>query len=801
MRAWDGWWLDVRLALRSVRRQPGFAAVVMLTIAVGTGATTAVFGVVHGVLLRPLPWSASERVFYLWEGSPDGALGWVSGPNYTDWRDNLRTFDTVAALTTGGFNATGPSGAERISGMEVTPEFFDALSMEFVVGRAIRPEEGRSPVQRVAVISHALWQRQFGGRPDVLTRMLVLDDSPFEIVGVLPAHLGFPAGVDVWTPLDLASESWKLRRGINWLNVIGRLRAGASPEAAAQELSALGTAMRAQHAELREGWSIASVPLTTQVLGSVRTPLFILVAAVAVVLLAVCVNVAGLLFVRATARQRDVSIRRSLGGRRYQIARQNLAEAVLLSMLGGALGMLFAHWAVRGLQFLAPAGTPRIGEASISGVVLLVGLGLSVATGILSGLMPALLASSANPHDVCRSDGNISPRRGGLLRRALVAAQVALAVVLVAGAGHLLLTFRNLRGVDPGFPTRGLLTATLPLSGTRYNSDESILDFYRRVLAGAKALPAVEEAGVVSLLPLSGNSMNFSFELRDGARFSEDERVAGYQAASAGYFEAMQIPLRRGRGFRADDAAGSEPVVIIDQAFAERFFPDVDPVGQEILAIGEQWRRVVGVVGAVRRQSVRREPQPQFYVPLGQDARSTMTLVLRVSRGDPITLAPAVRRIVSELDPAQPIASVRSMQSLFDSRLSQPRFTAIVVAFFGAATLLLAMLAVYGTVSHMVERRTREMGIRLALGAGRGQVRRLVMVEGIAIAAAGLIAGVALALPATQVLRGLLFGVEPFQPEIVAGVIAVLLAAVMVACWIPARRATRTDPLVSLRWP
>ena len=800
MQAWHGWSLDVRLALRTLRLRPGFAAVVLLTIAVGTGATTAVFGVVHGVLLRPLPYADADRVFYLWEGSAGGGRGWVSGPNYTDTRHNLQSFEHVAALTTGGFNATGPGGAERISGIEVTAEFFAALALDFAVGRGIRADEARSPVSRVVVISHALWQRQFGGAPDVLDRTLELDDAAFDIVGVLPAELGFPAGVDVWAPLDLESDDWKLRRGINWLNVIARLRPGVTIEAATQELDALGRALRTQNPELREDWSIASVPLSTQVLGSVRTPLFVLAGAVSLVLLAVCVNVAGLLLVRATARQRDVAIRRSLGGGHAQIARQALTEAMLLSVLGGALGMLLAHWAVRTLQFLAPTGTPRISEASASGVVLLFGLGVSLATGIVCGLVPALLSSSTDPRDTVRSDGNAGPVRGGRTRKALVAAQVALAVVLVAGAGHLVLTFRNLRAVDPGFPTGGLLTASLPLTESRYDGDAAVESFYTRLLERTRALPGVEEAGVVSLLPLSGNSMNFSFTLRDAGGLDEDDLVAGYQTASAGYFEAMRIPLRRGRAFRADEGAASEPVVIVDDAFVRQFFSNVDPLGQEILSVGDQWRRVVGVVGSIRRQTVRGDPTPQFYIPMGQDPRDVMRLVVRVAGGDPVALAPELRRIISEIDPAQPVASVTSMQSLFDSRLAQPRFTATVLAFFGAATLLLAMLAVYGTVSHMVERRTREMGIRMALGAGRSQVRRLVIGEGMTIAGTGLFAGLLLALPATRVLRGMLYGVEPFQLSIVAGVLVLLFMAVAVACWLPARRATRTDPAVSLRW-
>ena len=796
------WEMDLRLAVRTLIRRPGFSAVVVLTLAVGIGATTAVYGIVDGVLLRPLPYPDVERVRYLWERVPDGRQSWVSAPNFLDWRDRLSTFEHVAAVTPGGFNASGPGGPERIRGMEVTPGFFATLGIDLALGRGFSPDEGREGGARVVVLSHGLWQRQFGADPSALGRALILEDEPYEVVGVTPAGAAFPADVEVWVPLDPAAEEWMAGRGTKWLNVLGRLHSDVSPEAAERDLVAVAAALVQDHPEIAAGSGIAAVPLTTALLGNVRTPLLILAGAVSLVLLAVCVNVAGLFFVRSVGRRREAAIRRSLGGGTRQVARQFLTETLLLSVMGGGVGLVLAYGAVGALRAMAPPDTPRIDGAAISTTVLLFGVGLSLLVGALSGVVPAIREASADPREGLWADGAHALGRGSRAGKALVVAQVALAVVLVAGAGHLLETFRHLRAVDPGFEPSGVLTAALPLSETRYATDAAVEAFHMEVLRGVRSLPAVGEAGVVSILPFGGGVVNYSFELRDAARLDPgQELVAGYQSASGGYFAVMGIDVVRGRTFRAGEGALDEPVVIVDEAFAERFFPGMDPLGQEVLAVGDEWRRVVGVVGSVRRRSLRRDPEPMFYVPLGQDPSDVMTLVVRAAGGDvPTALAADVRSVVRSVDPEQPVASMAPLTSLVRESVAQPRFTATVLAFFGMATLFLAMLGVYGIVSHMVERRTREMGIRMALGAKRGDVRAMVVGQGMGLTALGLALGMAAAWPAVRLLRSVLFGVTPFEAGIVAGVVAVLAVSGTLACWLPARRATRVDPAISLRW-
>jgi predicted permease len=792
--AMRGWRPDLGVAVRSLVRRPAFTLVVLLTLAVGVGATTAVFGVVHGVLLRPLPYPDAVRLFYLWQRGPGGGLGWVSGSNFMDWREGLTTFDAVAALTPSGFNATGAAGPERIPGMEVSPDFFRVLGVNLELGGGFLESE---PAARVAVISHELWQRQYGGDPAVRGETLTLEDEPYEIVGVVPAGQAFPEGTAVWVPLDLGAAEWRMQRGIQWLNVIGRVKDDVSPDVARREVETLGARMAAELADVPDGAGIEAVPLMEEVVGDVRSPLLILSGAVALVLLVVCVNVAGLFLVRSAGRRREAAIRLSLGSSRIQLATRFLAETLLLSLAGGALGLLFAGWAVRTLRWLAPAGTPRIEQATLSGTVLVFGIGLSLLTGLVAGLLPALREAATELRQEI-TFGRTEPRTRRWSSNALVLAQVALAVVLVVGAAHLIETFRQLRRVDPGFRASGVLTASLPLTESRYDTDETIETFYRELVLRVEALPGVQSAGVVSILPISGQSMSFSFEMRDPGGLTEQDRIAGYQSASAGYFEAMGIGVVSGRPFRDGEGAADEPVVIVDEAFEARYFPN-GAIGQEILAVGDAWRRVVGVVRSVKRNGMRGDPSAMFYVPLGQDPRDAMTLVLRTA-GDPVALAPAVRAVVAELDPQQPVASVRSMEDIVSSSLAQPRFTAGMVGFFGLATLFLAMLAVYGLVSAVVIARTRELGIRMALGARAGQVRRMVFAHGMTLAFTGLVTGVLASVPAVRALRTTLFGVAPFQPVIVLLVVAVTLLAGAFACWLPARRATRVDPAASLRW-
>ncbi len=792
---------DLRFAARTLLRRPGFTAVVLLTLAVGIGSTTAIYSVVDGVLLRPLPFPEAERIHQLWEGTPSGGRGWVSAPNFRDWRERLDSYSGIAAFTPEGFNVAGGGSPERIDAMAVTPGYFEVLGVSMALGRGFTPEEGTSPAAPVAVISDGLWRRQLGASPDALGRTLELGGAPHRIVGVLPPGMAHPAGRDVWVPVDLESAEWRRQRGTSWLMVVGRLAPGVEPEAARDEREAVGRALAEDYPDANGETTIAAVPLMEEIVGDVRGPLLILLGAVALVLLVVCVNVSGLMLARGTRRRREMAIRRSLGGSRGRLLRQLLTESLLVSLLGGALGVALAWVGLDVLLSVAPTDVPRLDRVALDGRVLGVGLLVTLASGLVAGLVPALRESRADPREgLVATAGSGEPDRFDS-RTGLVVVQVALAVILVVGAGHLVESFRNLRAVDPGLEPAGVLTARVPLTEARYPGDEEVAGFYTRLLDRTAALPGVTSAGVVSVLPLGGNNVIFSFELRDPPPgLDEDDLVAGYQSASAGYFDAVGIPLLDGRGFRPGEGPDDEPVVIVDRSFADRFFPEGDAVGREILAVGDEWRRVVGVVGPVRRSGLRRPPEPQFYVPLRQDPRDAMTLVLKAGTGEPLSLLPQLRDALREIDPAQPLVEPRTLTSYLERGLAGSRFSLSVVSFFGAVALFLAALGIYGMVSHAVGSRIREIGIRMALGAGESQVRGTVVRRAVGVAAVGLVLGAAGAVPLLRVARGTLFGVAGMEPVIVGAVAVVLLAVSLAAAYLPARRATRVDPVQALRW-
>lgn len=792
---------ELRHVVRGLIRRPGFSLVLTLTLALGIGTTTGVFTVVHGVLLRPLPFADAHRLYHLYEEqTATGFRSWVSAPSFQDWREELEGFQEMAALTTTGFNVAGGEGRpERTRGLEVTPGFFRVLGADMALGRGFLEGEGGSPPARVAVISHGIWQRQFAASPDVVGQSLELDGVAHRIVGVLQEGEGYLRGQEVWVPVDLSSAEWKRSRGTRWLLVLGRLAPGVSPEQARDEMQALGAALAEAHPNTNGETSIAAEPIMEVMVGDVRLPLLVLLGAVGLVLLVVCVNVSGMLLARSLRRRRETAIRRSLGGGTGRLLGRSLLESVVVSAVGGGLGVLLALGEVQVLRSLAPPGTPRIEEAALDGGVLLFAMGLSLLAGVAAGLLPALRETRVDPREGLVDGPSSSGGRMGRSRGGLAVAQVALAVVLAVGAGHLLQTFRNLREVDPGFRPRGVLSTYLPLTEGRYGSEVEIATFYGRLLDRVRGLPGVQGAAVSSVHPLGGNVMNFSFDLRDPAGIDARELVAGYGSVSPGYFETLGVELLAGRTFREGDGAGGAPVVIVDETFARRFFPGEDALGQEILSIGDRWRRVVGVVASVRRRGLRDQADPMFYVSMEQDPRDAMNLMVRTGADRPTSLVPAVREIVADLDPTQPLVAPRPMQEYVDRTLARPRFLATVVTFFGAVTLFLAALGIYGVVSQAVAGRLREIGIRMALGARGSAVRARVVRQSLVMAGIGLVVGALAAVPAVEALRSLLFGVSTLEWSVVAGVMAVLTGAALAAAYPPARRATRVDPVTVLR--
>ncbi|MEO8428449.1 MAG: ABC transporter permease [Verrucomicrobiota bacterium] len=797
---------DLKFAFRQLLKNPGFTAVAVLTLALAIGANTAIFSVVNGVLLRPLPFPAADRlvmIHTIHQGEGQSQR-WESvfDPDFKEWTEQNHVFDHMAAYGTG--QATLLSGGEpkRIGSAEVTADFFPLLGVKPLAGRTFLPEEHQPGGARAVMLSEGLWRDRFGANPSVIGQGITLDGRNVTVVGVLPGRFNFPTDCDVWTSLVLDTG-----RNNTLHRALARLKPGATRERAQAEMDTIAQRLAQVLPAAAPGKGVSLVSLQEHIVGGTRPLLFVFLGAVGFVLLIACANVTNLLLARATARRKEIQIRVALGAGRLRIARHLLTESVLLAVVGGALGLLLAVWGLGLLIALMPPNlVPRIGEIGLDGRVLGFNFALSLLTGIAFGLAPAWQASAADANEALKEGGRnqSSGVRQRFLRQALVAAEIAVSLVLLIGAGLMLKSFSRLREVKLGFNPERTLTLNLSLPRANYPGPQQMKAFYRNVLDRVHALPGVRSAGFANAVPLGGGSMRIYGDFSVEGQPLLEHLWASKVAASPDYFRATAIPLLKGRFFTEPDDDRAPGVVIISERLARLLWPNGDPLGKR-LSMGirpTSWLEVVGVVGDVRQDDLRADPPSGLYVPYQQVSEAfffeAMTLVVRTA-GEPRALTAAVRKTVQNVDPTLPIFDIHTMEELVSVKVAQPRFNTWLLGSFSAIALVLALVGIYGVVSYGVTQRTQEIGIRLALGARHQDVLKMVVSQGMRAVLVGVVCGTVVAIVLTRFLISYLYSVTPTDPMTFASVILIFIGVAAAACLIPAFRAARVDPMEALR--
>jgi putative ABC transport system permease protein len=800
-------WRDARFAWRSLRRQPGFLAAILLTLGIGIGANSAIFTVVRATLLRPLPYAEPERLVHLWELTPTASSGRseASHPDYLDLKSRNRSLAGLEGYDATNVTLSGEAIPRRAQGMRVTPGFFRLMGVLPAIGRSFAPEERAPNAPAVVVLSSGYWQRVLGGDPAVLQRTVAIDGRAHRVIGVLPPRFQFaPAGeAELWLPLDRSAEGLAERFN-HWLNLVGRLRPGVTLAAARADLSGLMARLASEYPETNQGRGLLAVPLRDEVMGEIRPIVLALFGAVGLVLLIGCANIASLLLARALARQRELAVRVALGAGRRRLMRQLLAESLLIAGLGGLLGAALAPLGVQYLIGRLPGHfvdrLPFLREVQVDGVVLLYALGIALLTGVGFGLLPALQAARASSAELLRGDRVTGG--GRRLRDALVVAELALTTGLLVAAGLLGRSLQNLLATDLGFQPERVLTFRIALAGSRYQSGAAQQLFFESLLERTRGLPGVTRAGAVSNLPLNGGGTN-TFRVEGQPEPEPSQRAeATMRGVAAEYFQAMGIRLVSGRGFDSRDDSVSAPVVVLSESLARRLVPGGSALGARLrfYAFPASAWTVVGVVGDVKTGSLDAEPPPTIYYSHRQGPENRMALVIR-TEGDPTALTGLIRAAVAELDATLPVYGVGAMAGQVDASpaLSARRFPLTLITAFAAAALLLAIIGIYGVINYSVTQRTREMGVRMALGASASQLVRSVLRQGVQLAGLGILIGTLLAFSASRVLVSLLYGVSPGDPLTYLGVGLLLGLVTLAASWLPARRAARVDPLTALR--
>jgi putative ABC transport system permease protein len=794
---------DLRFGARMVARQKTFTVAAVATLALGIGANTAIFSVVDGVLLRPLPYHESSRLVRVWSANPRGiARNGISPPDYFDWRDQARGFEALAAFGASDVTLTSAGDPGRLRGASVTANLAETLGVRPLLGRWIVPEETRGPGQPVVVVSERLWRDRLSAAPDIVGRSIVLDGRARTIVGVMPAGFQFPTGDErVWLPLP---DSW-LRdqpRGAHFLGVVGRLGGSMTLEEGREALRLVAKRLETVYPDSNRGWSVTVVPLREALVGAVRTPLLVLLAAVASVLLIACANVMSLMLARGVARARELAVRAAVGASAGRLVRQQMVEAALLATLGGGAGVALAWWGLRALQAAQGLQLPLLDRVTLDARVMAVAIALSLASAVVAGLVPAWKASRQSTASALGA----GPRTTGdhvRVRQAIVFAQIAIATMLVAGGTVLLRSFYRLTAVPSGFTADRTVLLDVSLPGVRYPSGTHAA-FYDRALERIRALPGVQAAGAGAPLPLSGQDglLRFGVSLEGRAPSPDRPDRAYLRWATPQYFTAMGIALRAGRQFADADTAASRPVAVIDEALARRFFGSDDPIGRRIMismeARRKTWREVVGVVAAVRQTALDREADPHVYVPQSQLPSAELTLVVRAT-GPSSSLAAGVRGVIANLDADLPVANVRSLADLVSGSTASRRFNALLLSLFAAVALLLTLVGVYGVVSQLVAQSTREIGVRIAIGASAGDVMSVMVGRALRMAIGGVAAGSLAAWLAAPALAGMVYGIAPRDPVTLIAVPLLLMAAAALAAYIPARGILRLDVVHALR--
>jgi putative ABC transport system permease protein len=793
---------DVRFGLRLLLQKPGITLVAVLTLALGVGANTAIFTVVNGVLLRPLPYENPRDLVVVWQDHSrrEGpSTEWASFENFSDWREQSEAFDGMFALA--GYASTlRMEEPEQIQGASVSHDAFSILGITPMLGRGFRPEEDAPAAELVVLLSHSLWQSRFGGDEAVLDRRIVLGETPATVIGVMPPDTLFPflSDLDVFVPLRIDRSTSCGRDCVN-LRVVARLKAGVSIERARADIEAVAARLERDYPEENRGVGVNLLALHEQVVGKIRPALLALLGAVSFVLLIACANVASLMLARALEREKEVATRMAMGASRPRLVRQLLTESLLLALAGATLGVVIALWGVDVLLALVPGGFPRLGEVTVDGRVLGFTVAIAAATALLFGLVPALRGSRPNLHRSLK-EGARGSTGGGTqrFRNVLVVVEVALALALLVGASLLLESFRTLLRVDPGFDPKNVLTAGLDLSSSVYEDPSRRIAFLAALEERAKALPGAEAVGAVFTLPMGGADSDARF-LIEGKTPPEPRGawVAWYRPVTPSYFSTMGMRLARGRFFRPSDDAEAAPVVLVNETAAEAYWSGEDPVLSRV-RIGDRWREVVGVVADTRHFGLDRSDRPAMYFPYAQAPLRFMNVVVRTA-SSPESLAEPLRRAVAEIDPQMALSDVRPLEEVISATVETPRITSALFALFALSALGLAAIGLYGVLSYSVSARVREIGIRIALGAGRKDVLGQMLGQGALLLGLGAAAGLGIAFVLSRLLASMLFGVSPTDPRVFLASFAVLAAVAFLASYLPARRAARVDPIVVLR--
>ncbi len=808
-------WQDLKHAIRALRMKPGFTAVTILTLAIGIGGNAAIFGAVNAVLLRPLPYRDADQLVRVYKTTlkqPDRVGGTVSPPDYVDWRRDNAVFTEVAAFDSDSYPLTGNGAAEQLPAADVTGGFFAVMGTAPQLGRTITDEDDRQGARDVVVLSHALWTRRFGSSPAVIGQQLQIDGVSREVIGVMPAGFQFPQQSEFWVPFKFTVKDIETQRGAHHIEVIARLKPGQSLESARAEMRTIAARLAEAHPRTNRDHSASVHPLRDALVGNVRQSMFVLLGAVGLVLLIVCVNIAGLVLIRAVGRGRELAVRVAVGAGRASLFRGLLIESVVLGLFGGFGGLLLAYWATGAIASLdTSVGVPMINQTRLDTTAVAFTLGVSVMAAILFGTLPAWQATSIG--DVVtriREEGGSTtsdPRRQRV-RSLLIVAETTLAVVLLVGAGLLTRSFARLLSVDLGFSADAVQTFTLTLPESRYPQPQQRQEFVDTLLTRIASNPAVESAGAVFGLPLSGFSYGISTSTIDGRRLTDDEQDAltlQVRIVTPDYFKTMSIPVTRGRGFSAGDRPGAPSVVILNQTAAARIWPDGQPLGHEI-RIGTGFGfggdraggTVVGVAGDVRDFGPASPVRPTLYLAHAQWPVEFMSVVAK-ARGEPSALVEPMRTVLQDLDPDVPMFAVRSIPQVVSTAVAQPRLYMVVIVCFAGTAMLLSAIGLYGVLAYAVGQRTREIGIRLALGARRAEVIRMVMSQAGRLAIAGVGLGLIAALLASRLLQSQLFEIAPTDRVTYAAVAGGLMVVSLLASWLPARRASRIDPMSALR--
>ena len=806
---------DARYGVRMLTKHKAFTVVAVITLALGIGANTAIFSVVNEVLLRPLPYRDADRIVMLWEVTPEGRhQNTTSRANFRAWRSQNSSFEHLAAFTDQRLNLTGTGEPEELSVQMATPEIFRVLGVDPLLGRALVPDDDGPGKPPVAVLSYALWQRRFGGQTNIAGQEITLNGVKFIVTGVMPPsfqfHIKHRSGTgrpaELWTVLPMPVGGAENERG-RFLSVVGRLKDEVSIEQAGAELRTIAARLSDETPQFNKNYTAEVLPLREQFFGSVRRPLWLMLGAVGFVLLIACANVANLLLSLATSREKEIALRAALGARRVRIVRQLLTESLLLALLGSLLGLGFAWLGIKALMLISPRDLVSLQSVGLNMNVLLWTLGVSLLTGVIFGLAPALHISRLNLNDSLKEGGKSESAQAGgsrRLRSALVVSEIALAVVLLASAGLLIKSFIRLQQVDRGFDTENILTMVVRLPAARYPEDPQLVTFFNQALERVRSVPGVRSAGMVNFLPLYGglgSNTGFKIEGRPehppGQGPSTDVRVT-----DAGYFQTMGIPLLRGRNFSDAELREARQVILINEALARLHFPNEDPIGKRLdVAMFEKPTpaEVIGIVGNVRYDSLIDESPPAVYFPHPDLAYPFMSLVVRTA-GEPSAIAPAVQREIRSIDPNQPVSDVRTMNQIMSEWVSRSRFNTLLLGLFAGLATLLSAVGIFGVMNYSVALRTRELGLRLAIGAQPRQVLLLVLKQGLLLTLLGVVVGLAAAVALTRLLAGLLFGVEAIDLSTFAAISFLLILVSLLACYLPARRAMRIDPLRALRY-